>query len=228
MTADKQTLLDKALEIDRRLNILYGKKTPYIDGKPIAALINTILSQNTNDRNRDIAYQQLRERFPTWESVRDAQVEEIIGSIRPAGLAPSKGPCIQQALQHITTERGMLTLDFLNDLPLDEARAWLTNLRGVGPKTAAIVLLFSMGRPAFPVDTHIHRITKRWGLIPEKTSREKAHILMEDLVPSQLYYSFHINIITHGRTVCSARKPQCDLCSLQDLCLYYKHMHTGE
>ena len=125
----------------------------------------------------------LRKRFPTWESVRDAPVEAIIRAIRPAGLAPSKGPRIQQALQHITAERGILTLDFLNDLPLDEARAWLTNLHGVGPKTAAIVLLFALGRPAFPVDTHIHRVTKRWGLIPEKTSREKPISLMEDTCP---------------------------------------------
>lgn len=223
MNAKGQTQLDKALILNRRLDILYGKKMPRADGEPIAALVNTILSQNTNDNNRDRAYQHLRERFPTWESVRDAPEEVLITAIRPAGLAPSKGPRIQEALRHITSERGAITLDFLNEMPLNEARTWLTDLHGVGPKTAAIVLLFSMGRPAFPVDTHIHRVTRRWGLIPEKTSREQAHVLLEELIPAQLYYSFHINIIEHGRTVCGARNPQCDRCSLQDLCQYYQH-----
>ncbi|TFG72827.1 MAG: hypothetical protein E4H27_01895 [Anaerolineales bacterium] len=126
--------LDKALMLNQRLNDLYGEKTPRADGKPIAALVNTILSQNTNDHNRDIAYRQLREQFPTWESVRDAPVDALISAIRPAGLAPSKGPRIQQALRHITTARGTLTLDFLNEMPLNEARSWLTDLHGVGPK----------------------------------------------------------------------------------------------
>jgi len=222
MTAERQTLLNKALILHQRLCDLYGEKTPRADGEPIAALVNTILSQNTNDHNRDIAYQQLRERFPTWESVRDAPADALITAIRPAGLAPSKGPSIQEALRYITSEKGTLTLDFLNDLPLNEARVWLTSLHGVGPKTAAIVLLFALGRPTFPVHTHIHRVTRRWGLIPEKTSREQAHILLEALIPEQLYYSFHINIIEHGRTVCGARNPRCDRCSLQDLCEYYR------
>jgi endonuclease-3 len=220
---EKKTRLDLAIAINHRLDQMYGQKIPRAYGEPIAALVNTILSQNTNDHNRDIAYRQLCERFPTWENVRDASASALIDAIRPAGLAPSKGPRIQEALRQITAERGTLTLDFLNDLPLEDARAWLTNLNGVGPKTAAIVLLFAMGRPAFPVDTHIHRLTRRWGLIPHNTSREKAHLLLEELIPPELYYSFHINIIEHGRTVCGARNPQCERCVLQDLCLYYEN-----
>ena len=223
-----QNRIDKVLRFNHRLNSLYGEKTPRVSNEPVAALVNTILSQNTNDRNRDIAYQRLRERFPNWEDVRDAPDTALIDAIRPAGLAPSKGPRIQQALQQITEERGEINLDFLNTASLDEAKNWLTNLHGVGPKTAAIVLLFALGRPAFPVDTHIHRVTKRWGLIPGNTSREQAHTLLEELIPPQLYYSFHINIIQHGRTICGARNPRCESCSLQDLCKYYQQMNKGE
>ena len=228
MSAVNQILLDKALTFNHRLSDLYGEKIPRVSNEPVAALVNTILSQNTNDHNRDIAYQQLRERFPSWDDVRDAPEQSLIDAIRPAGLAPSKGPRIQEALRQITAERGEITLAFLNTIALDEARTWLTSLNGVGPKTAAIVLLFALGRPAFPVDTHIHRVTKRWGLIPDKTSREKAHTLLEDLIPPHLYYSFHINIIQHGRTICGARNPRCDRCSLQDLCKYYQLMNKGE
>ncbi len=228
MNAVKQTLLDKALILDHRLNQLYGEKETHVSHQPVAALVNTILSQNTNDHNRDIAYHQLRDNFPTWEDVRDAPEDKLINAIRPAGLAPSKGPRIQAALQQITAERGKISLDFLNDIPLVEARNWLIGLNGVGPKTAAIVLLFALGRPAFPVDTHIHRVTKRWGLIPEKTSREKAHVLLEDLIPPHLYYSFHINIIQHGRTICGARNPRCNRCPLQDLCNYFQLLSKGE
>ena len=146
----------------------------------------------------------------------------MIEAIRPAGLAPSKGPRIQAALRHITEERGELSLAFLQALPLEEARAWLTALHGVGPKTAAIVLLFSLGRPAFPVDTHIHRVTRRLGLIPATTTREKAHELLEHLVPPELYYPFHIQLIEHGRAVCLARRPHCERCVLQELCDDYK------
>ncbi|HOT92743.1 MAG TPA: endonuclease III [Anaerolineae bacterium] len=209
-------------EIHRRLREAYGDPPHHPDGDPLAALVNTILSQNTNDRNRDIAFARLRTQFPTWEAVRDAPPEAIIEAIRPAGLAPSKGPHIQAALRQITAERGTLSLDFLATLPLEEARQWLLRLNGVGPKTAAIVLLFALGRPTFPVDTHIHRVTRRLGLIPEHTSREKAHGLLEMLVPPELYWSLHLNLIAHGRQVCHARNPECAGCVLQDMCAYYR------
>ncbi|MCU0522209.1 MAG: endonuclease III, partial [Anaerolineae bacterium] len=191
------------------------------------ALVNTILSQNTNDHNRDIAYHRLRNRFPTWEAVRDAPTADVIEAISPAGLAPTKGPRVQNALRTITEQQGQISLEFLRGLPLEAARAWLLGLDGVGPKTAAIVLLFAMGRPAFPVDTHVHRVTRRLGLIPPGTSREQAHLLLEQLLPTELFYVYHLNIIEHGRTVCVARRPRCEICTLQQLCCYYESRGEG-
>jgi endonuclease-3 len=176
----------KILRIHDLLLAEYGDR-PWHPRDPVASLVNTILSQNTNDVNRDRAFEQLRERFPTWEAVRDAPLEALIDAIRPAGLGPTKGPRIQEALRRITTERGEISLDFLRDWGVEKARAWLAALPGVGPKTVAIVLLFALGMPAFPVDTHVHRLSRRLGLIPEKTSREKAHDLLEELVPPDLY-----------------------------------------
>lgn len=215
------------IEIHRTLRDCYGDPPHRPDGDPLAALVNTILSQNTNDRNRDMAFAALRARFPTWEAVRDAPSEAIIDAIRPAGLAPTKGPNIQAALRQITAERGELSLAFLETLPLEDARQWLTQLNGVGPKTAAIVLLFALGRPAFPVDTHVHRVTRRLGLIPQHTSREKAHSLLEALVPPELYWTLHLNLIAHGRQVCHARQPACAECPLQSRCAYYQASQEG-
>lgn len=211
--------LHKAQVIHRRLAEFYGAfKDEKIPSDPLAELINTILSQNTNDRNRDVAFSQLRARYSNWEEVRDARPEELIDAIRPAGLAPSKGPRIQAILRRISAERGDLSLDFLRTMPVKEANAWLQGLDGVGPKTAAIVLLFSLGMPAFPVDTHIHRVTSRLGLIPPKTSREAAHDILGAIIPENLYYPFHLEIIHHGRSLCHARGPRCGDCMLQDLC----------
>ncbi len=210
----------KILRLHRLLLAEYGDH-PWHPRDPVAVLVSTILSQNTNDVNRDRAFEQLRERFPTWEAVRDAPLEELIDAVRPAGLAPTKTPRIQEALRRITAERGAISLDFLADWGGEEARAWLLSIPGVGPKTAAIVLLFALGKPAFPVDTHIHRVTRRLGLIPEKTSREKAHELLEALVPPDIYYCFHLNLIEHGRAVCHARNPEHERCVLRDTCLSY-------
>jgi endonuclease-3 len=198
----------------------YGDHT-WHPSDPVATLVSTIISQNTNDVNRDRAFERLRARFPTWESVRDAPLEELVAAIRPGGLAPTKAPRIQEALRRITEARGEIDLTFLDEMELEEARSWLLGIPGVGPKTAAIVLLFAMGRPAFPVDTHVHRVTRRLGLIPEKTSRERAHDLLEDLTPAEIYYAFHLNLIQHGRAVCHARTPQCAICILQDHCAYF-------
>nr|HID13967.1 endonuclease III [Anaerolineae bacterium] len=210
----------KALRIHRLLLAEYGDH-PWHPRDPVATLVSTILSQNTNDINRDRAFWRLRERFLTWEALRDAPVEELVEAIRPAGLAPTKAPRIQAALRRITAEQGELSLDFLAETPLEKAREWLLSLPGVGPKTAAIVLLFALGRPAFPVDTHVHRVAQRLGIIPDQTARVKAHELLEDLVPSEIYYPFHLNLIAHGRAVCHARTPECSRCILQDHCAYY-------
>ncbi|HDQ72251.1 MAG TPA: endonuclease III [Chloroflexi bacterium] len=210
-------------DIERAHELLldvYGDH-PWRPSDPVATLVNTILSQNTNDVNRDVAFEQLRERFPSWEAVRDAAEADVIDAVRPAGLGPTKGPRIQGALRAITEQEGKITLDFLRDMPTEEARRWLTDLPGVGPKTAAIVLCFALGKPAFPVDTHVHRVSRRLGLIPEKASREKAHTLLEDLIPPELYYPLHLNLIAHGRAICHARTPECERCLLRDHCAYY-------
>lgn len=211
-------LPSRALAVHRRLAGLYGEQPdrPLLD--PVAELVSTILSQNTNDRNRDRAFEGLRARFPTWEAVRDAPVEEVAAAIRTAGLAQTKAPRIQAALRRITAERGAIALGFLADMPLEEARAWLTAMDGIGPKTAAIVLLFAFGRPAFPVDTHIHRVTRRLGLIPQNASRVKAHTLLEALLPPETYYACHLNLIRLGREVCHPGRPACSRCTVLDLC----------
>jgi len=211
---------EEILEVHHILLQEYGDH-PWQPSDPVDTLVSTILSQNTNDVNRDRAFSQLQARFPTWDAVRSASQEALVDAVRPAGLAPTKAPRIQGALDRIVEERGEITLDFLSDMPLEDAREWLLGIPGVGPKTAAIVLLFSLGLPAFPVDTHVHRVTRRLGLIPTNTSREKAHELLEQLVPIKLYYSFHINLIEHGRAVCHSRQPECSACSLQDYCDYY-------
>jgi endonuclease-3 len=213
-------LAAKAVAIHRILKEEYGDREWHPRLDPVGELVSTILSQNTNDVNRDRAYEQLRKRFPTWETVRDAEPAEVQQAIRPAGLASGKGPAIQRALRQASDEGGEINLDFLAEMPLDEARNWLTNLNGVGPKTAAIVLLFSFNRPAFPVDTHVHRVSQRLGLIGPKVSREKAHDLLEALLPPEIYYAFHLNLIAHGRRVCHARQPRCEGCPLLALCDY--------
>jgi endonuclease-3 len=185
-------------------------------------LISTILSQNTNDLNRDRAFTKLRENFPTWESVRDAEEQAVIESIRSAGLANQKGARIQKILRDITALRGSLDLDFLYVLPVDEAKDWLMQFKGVGPKTAAIVLSFSLGKPAFPVDTHIYRVTGRVGLRPEKMNSEQAHEHLASLFPPDTYQAAHLNIIRLGREVCHPRRPACEICVLLSLCDYFQ------
>ncbi len=208
----------KALAIHQTLLAFYGEPIWRNPLPAIDELVSTILSQNTNDINRDKAFDTLRQRFPTWEAVRDADTAEVVESVRVAGLANQKGPRIQQVLRQITHERGNLDLSFLNELPLEEARAWLMKFNGVGPKTAAIVLCFSLNRPAFPVDTHVYRVTGRLGLRPEKMSVEDAHPYLELLLPPETYYAAHLNIIRLGREICQARKPNCPACPLGALC----------
>jgi endonuclease-3 len=215
-----------AQQVFQRLLDFYGQPAWRNPLPALDELISTILSQNTNDANRDRAFKSLRQRFPTWEQVRDAEPESVTDAIRTAGLANQKGPRIQHVLQEISTERGSLDLYFLKDLPLEEARAWLMKFKGVGPKTAAIVLLFSLERPAFPVDTHIYRVTGRIGLRPEKMTVEDAHLHLEKLLPPETYVAAHLNIIRLGREICSARKPDCPRCPLRELCAYAKTLEN--
>lgn len=216
------TLAKRAITIHQKLLAHFGQPEWRNPLPPLDELISTILSQNTNDNNRDRAFNALIARFPTWEAVRDAAEEELIQAIRPAGLANQKGPRIQRVLQQITAQRGELSLEFLRDLPDEEARDWLLQFKGVGPKTAAIVLLFSLGKPAFPVDTHIYRVSGRLGLRPTKMNAEKAHKHLADLFPPNTYYAVHLNIIRLGREICQARRPRCTRCPLQTECAYYQ------
>ncbi|HEX6270681.1 MAG TPA: endonuclease III [Anaerolineales bacterium] len=222
-------LARRALKIHERLLEFYGEPVWRNPLPAVDELVSTILSQNTNDLNRDRAFNALRGKFAMWEEVRDAETQAVIEAIRPAGLANQKGPRIQQVLRSITEERGSLDLSFLEDLSVDEARAWLMRFSGVGPKTAAIVLCFSLGKAAFPVDTHIYRVTGRLGLRPERMTVEQAHPYLEGLFPPKTYYAAHLNIIRLGREICQARRPRCEVCPIIKLCDYgKKRLETGD
>ena len=222
--ADENTILTeelraKAQALHDRLTGEYGPRSErHRTLDPLSELIYTILSQNTADVNTHRSSESLRRHFPTWEAVRDADVRQVEDAIRIGGLAQIKAPRIQAILRQITEERDELSLAFLGDMPVEEARSWLTSLKGVGHKTAACVLLFSLGKPALPVDTHVHRVTRRLGLVPWKANPEKTNRLLEAMLPPELYYAFHMTIITHGRKICKAQRPLCDRCVLVDQC----------
>lgn len=176
--------------------------------------------------DRDRAFRSLRASFPRWENIAEAEIDRIASAIRVGGLAEIKARRIKQALNEIRQERGALELDFLARLPLDEAKAWLKRLPGVGSKTAGCVLLFSFGMPALPVDTHILRVSKRLGLVEAKASAEQAHLVLEDLAPLKSVYQFHVLMIEHGRKTCRAQRPWCLRCVLGEICPSYE-IFTG-
>lgn len=215
------------VQVDRRLKRIFGEpRRPHRD--PVSQLIATMLSQATTDIQTARSFAELRRRFPTWEQVRDAPVAAIAKAIRSSGLSQQKAPRIKKALQHITAARGRVELNFLKRMSADQGRQWLMQIAGVGPKTASIVLLFSFQKPLFPIDTHIYRVTKRLGWIPQKVSVEKAHDLLRVAVPPRLHYRLHLNLIEHGREICQAGKPRCEDCPLSDLCEYYVEVYKGE
>lgn len=189
---------------------------------PLSVLVQTILSQNTSDVNSRRAFQSLLASFSNWERVAGADISEIAASIKIGGLGEIKAKRIKSALGEIKRRRGRLELDFLNQFPLARARDWLKQLPGVGSKTASCVLLFSSGRPALPVDTHILRLAKRLGLVEPRTTAEQAHRLLESVVPADSVYPFHVLMIAHGRRVCQAQRPRCSHCVLGELCPSYK------
>jgi len=211
----------RTAQIRKRLIEAYGLPVWRPALPAVDELVSTILSQNTNDTNRDVAFNSLKEAFPEWEAVMQANPGEVVEAIRTAGLANQKGPRIQKALREIADHtQGELSLEFLRDMPKETARAWLTGVKGVGPKTAAIVLLFSLGIPAFPVDTHIYRVSGRMGIRPAQLSVEKTHDYLEAVIPEDAYYDLHLNLIRLGREVCGARKWQCYRCPVEDLCAF--------
>lgn len=219
MTETSPDFNRRITEIREALLAAFGMPVWRTPLPPVDELVSTILSQNTNDINRDKAFDTLKARFPSWEAVMTAEPQKVIEAVRVAGLANQKGPRIQQALMDITEHTGgSLDLEFLRELPVEEAREWLMNIKGVGPKTAAIVLLFSMGIPAFPVDTHIYRVTGRMGLRPMKLNREQTHVYLEERTPPEFFYDLHLNIIRLGREVCGARRWECGRCPVEHLC----------
>jgi len=181
-------------------------------------LVLTILSQHTSDLNAERAFGELRRSLPTWDAVVDAPADAVAEAIRSGGLALQKAPRIRRALRHIRGERGDYSLDFLATMEPGHARDWLTRIDGVGPKTASVVLLFCFGLPLMPVDTHVHRVTRRIGLIPAHATADQAHDLALDVFPLERIYEAHVNLITHGRRVCLARRPACDLCPIAPRC----------
>lgn len=206
-------------EVVRLLSPLYGRPewTPHHD--PMTELVLTILSQNTSDTNSGRAFMRLLERFPTWDLVRDAAVEEIEAAIQVGGLAHTKAPRIKAVVEEVGRRTGgTYDLLFLAGMSLDEAKAWLRSLGGVGPKTAACVLMFALGKPALPVDTHVHRVALRLGIIPAKATAEQAHDLVEAMLPAGEVFPFHVLLIKHGRRLCAARNPLCPQCPLLPGC----------
>lgn len=201
-----------------QLDAAYGTLTWRAHGEPLAALITTILSQHTSDRNSERAFDDLRRAFPTWESVRQAPVASVADAIRRGGLADAKAPRLQSVLRQIHEKSGHDSLDFLADLSTSEAKAFLLGFHGVGPKTAACVLMFALGRPVLPVDTHVFRVSHRLGLISERLGEARAHDALQALLPPDRVYPFHVHLIRHGRRVCTARAPRCPSCVLREHC----------
>ena len=211
----------KYTPIAEALTQVYGELDWSRNQDGMDELVSCILSQSTNDTNRDRAFARLKSNYASWEAVRISDLDELVEVIRPAGLANQKAPRIQDALATIYQTTGEYSIDFLNQMSIDDAKDWLVSLKGIGPKTAAIVLCFAYGRPAFPVDTHIYRVSKRIGFLPEKLSANDAHPVMEAMVPATEYYQFHIQLIQHGRDTCHARKPSCELCCISAHCDYF-------
>jgi len=205
-------------DIIHRLQREYGLPRWQTRRDPLSELVGSILSQNTSDVNSHRAFDSLISTFGTWENVAETDVDLIARAIRGGGLARIKAGRIKTILQGIVEARGSLDLGFLRELPLPQARAWLEALPGVGPKTAACVLLFSLDMPALPVDTHVYRVSKRLGMIDSRVSPQQAHQLLEAMVPAEAIYRFHVNMLTHGRKVCRAQRPLCKDCILAEGC----------
>ncbi|HZO60551.1 MAG TPA: endonuclease III [Solirubrobacterales bacterium] len=205
-----------------RLRRYYGRPRNEPHHAPLDELVLTVLSQNTNDRNRDVAYVALRKRFPDWKAVATAPVEDVEEAIRPGGISKVKSQRIQSMLGVIQAETGGLDLAFLADAPREEAIEFLERLPGVGRKTAACVLVFAFDRPEMPVDTHVYRVCGRLGFLRPKASFDEAHDVMRDATDPADVFELHVNLIRHGRRLCTARKPECPACPLLGVCPFGK------
>jgi len=208
-------------EVIDKLELLYGRPRRIARFDPMDELVSCIMSQHTSDANSFPAFTKLKEAFPTWEAVVQAGPERLADVIRKAGLANQKAKNIVACLNRIYADVGAHSIDHLRNMPTLDARRWLTDLPGVGPKTASIVLCFSMGRETIPVDTHIYRVSWRIGILPEGIGEVKAHDVLLDLVPHDLAFRYHIDLIQHGRVVCRAPLPNCGACPISDLCQWF-------
>lgn len=216
-------LQQKALLVYARLLERFGERPLVPRREPMHELISTMLSHRTTQANEAQAFARLWQRFGSWEAIRDAPVETVIEAIAPATFPEAKAPRIQEVLTRIIAERGAPNIDFLAEMPTDEAVAWLTALPGVGIKTATLVLLFCFAHPVIPVDTHVHRITGRLGLIGPKVSAEATHALLLDLLPPDphVLFNYHVTHLRHGQQICVWKEPRCERCPLTDLCVWY-------
>lgn len=215
-------LKEKALEVDRRLALAFGVKLPAERRDVTHELIHAVLSQNTSRRNYNLAYARLLERFPTVEEIAAAPLAAIEEAIRPGGLSNQKSKALKEILLAVRDQTGDYSLDFLAGVPVQEARGLLTSLPGVGPKTASVVLMFSLGRKVLPVDTHVLRTSKRIGLIGERVGAEEAERELELLIPPAKRPRMHLNLVELGREVCHARGPRHQVCPVNMLCDFYR------
>src|SRR5438874_10739602 len=213
----------KALEVNQRLTDLNGE-LPFSEKDPMSQLVDIILSHRTRDEQTAAAWENLVKRFGSWEAVRDAPTEQVQDAIANVNWPEVKAPRLQAIMRQITEERGNLDLNFLCELPVEEAAAWLNRFDGVGPKTTACVLLFSCQKPLLPVDVHVHRVSGRLGLIGKKVTADAAHNLLQALLPNnaRTIYDFHKALLRHGQRICVYERPRCEKCPITDLCDYYK------
>ena len=223
-TSENDALKEKTWTVYERLLARHGHWPLTPRRAPMHELVSTMLSHRTTQKNEDLAYTRMWERFGSWEAVRDAPVEALAEAIAPSNYPGAKAPNIKKTLAKIIEARGEADIDFLRELPVDEGLEWLTALPGVGVKTASLVLLFCFSKPILPVDTHVHRVSGRVGLIGPKVTPEKAHKELFALLPPdpQVLYNFHIDLLLHGQKICTWSNPKCEKCPLTDICNWYQ------
>ncbi len=223
-TPPNAALQAKTMLVYERLVALHGERPLKPRREPMHELISTMLSHRTTQQNEAVAYEEMRRRFGTWEAVRDAPLNELIDAIKVSNFPEVKAPNIQATLSRIIAERGEANIEFLRDMPTEEALAWLTSLPGVGIKTATLVLLFCFHKPVMPVDTHVHRVSQRVGLIGPKVNPTAAHPLLLNLLPADPYtlFNFHVALLKHGQKICVWKDPRCEKCPLTDICNWYQ------
>src|SRR5262245_29078918 len=225
MASKSDSLLSaKAWEVYQRLLQMYGELPLKPRREPMHELISTMLSHRTTQQNEAVAFEQMWQRYGSWEAIRDAPVEELTETIKPATFPEAKAPNIKKALQRIIEERGEPSIDFLAELPAAEGLAWLKSLPGVGIKTASLVLLFCFSKELLPVDTHVYRVSQRLGLIGPKVSAEAAHHLLLEILPADphVLFNFHVAMLKHGQKICIWGTPRCEKCPLTDICDWYQ------